>query len=248
MADDVAAAHDRLALMVVENLSVAAAFNLSYEELDEAQQRLFRRVGLHPGTDIDAWAAAALDGSDIADAQRRLAALYDHYLLTEPARGRYRLHDLIGEYARTLAARDDPASDQVQAIARLLDYYQHAAETADRHLTRTPAPVLPRPLLPPLMRLPRPPGWVPAPRGQPPQQCRSHARACPTVRKHWRGHGLNVPTCSPVLTMPPAPATTHGSLLSPLPWPLCSDTTAPGPMPSPATPQPFGPHSSSVIA
>ena len=35
-----------------------------------------------------------------------LAALYDHYLLTEPAHGRYRMHDVIREHARALAAAD----------------------------------------------------------------------------------------------------------------------------------------------
>ena len=45
--------------MAAENLSVAAAFGISYSDLTEDQQRLFRRLGLHPGPDIDAHAAAA---------------------------------------------------------------------------------------------------------------------------------------------------------------------------------------------
>ena len=90
---------DRLELMATENLSVAAAFNLSYEDLTPEQQRLFRRLGLHPGTDIDGYAAAALDGTGLAAARRGLEALYDQYLLTEPAQGRYRLHDLIRQAA-----------------------------------------------------------------------------------------------------------------------------------------------------
>jgi len=135
LAADLAAARDRLELMQAENLSVAAAFNLSYEDLTEAQKRLFRRLGLHLGTDIDAYAAAALDGTDLGIIRRNLDALYNQYLLTEPARGRYRLHDLIREHARALASRDDPESDRDQAIGRLFDYYQHSAETANRHLT-----------------------------------------------------------------------------------------------------------------
>jgi hypothetical protein len=35
--------------MATENLSVSAAFNMSYAELTSDQQRLFRRLGLHPG-------------------------------------------------------------------------------------------------------------------------------------------------------------------------------------------------------
>ena len=42
LAAELAAARDRLGLMVAENLSVAAAFGLSYGDLTEDQQRLFR--------------------------------------------------------------------------------------------------------------------------------------------------------------------------------------------------------------
>ena len=52
--------------MRAENLSVAAAFDLSYRDLTAGQRRLFRRLGLHPGPDIDAYAAAALDGTGLA--------------------------------------------------------------------------------------------------------------------------------------------------------------------------------------
>jgi tetratricopeptide (TPR) repeat protein len=140
LAEDLAAARDRLELMVTENLSVAAAFDLSYADLTAGQQQLFRHLGLHPGTDIDAYAAAALDGTSLAATRRALGALYDQYLLTEPGSGRYRLHDLIREHAHGLADREDTGSDRDQATGRLLDYYQHAAATADRHLTRYTRP------------------------------------------------------------------------------------------------------------
>jgi tetratricopeptide (TPR) repeat protein/DNA-binding XRE family transcriptional regulator len=139
-AAELAAAVDRLELMATENLSVAAAFNLSYADLTAGQQRLFRRLGLHPGTDIDGYAAAALDGTSLAAARRGLEALYDQYLLTEPAQGRYRLHDLIREHARALAERDDPDRGRDQATARLLDYYQHTAARADACLARQARP------------------------------------------------------------------------------------------------------------
>ena len=129
-AAELAAAVDRLELMATENLSVAAAFNLSYDDLTEDQQRLFRRLALHPGPDIDAYAAAALDGADLAASRRGLEALYDHYLLNEPAQGRYRPHDLIRAHAHALAVLLDSDSDREQATARLLDYYQHAAAHA----------------------------------------------------------------------------------------------------------------------
>ena len=111
-AAELTAAVDRLELLATENLSVAAAFNLSYADLTPDQQRLFRRLGLHPGPDVDRYAAAALGGTGLAAARRGLEDLYDQYLLTEPAQGRYRLHDLLREHARALAARDDPGPDR----------------------------------------------------------------------------------------------------------------------------------------
>jgi tetratricopeptide (TPR) repeat protein/transcriptional regulator with XRE-family HTH domain len=142
-AAELAATVDRLELLATENLSVAAAFDLTYDDLTRGQQRLFRRLGLHPGAEIDAYAAAALDGTPLAAARRGLEALYQQYLLTEPAPGRYRMHDLIREHARILASRLDPDDDREQATGRLLDYYQHAAARADAllaFLARAAAP------------------------------------------------------------------------------------------------------------
>jgi tetratricopeptide (TPR) repeat protein/transcriptional regulator with XRE-family HTH domain len=139
-AAELASARDRLELMATENLSVAAALDLSYTDLTEDHQRLFRRLGLHPGTDIDGYAAAALDGTGLAAARRGLETLYDHYLLIEPAAGRYRMHDLISEHTRALAHRLDPPRERDQATVRLLDYYQHTTALADALIARQTSP------------------------------------------------------------------------------------------------------------
>jgi tetratricopeptide (TPR) repeat protein len=131
LADELASTRDRLAAMQAEDVSVAAAFDLSYQDLTTGQQRLFRRLGLHPGAEIDAYAAAALDGTDLPAARRRMGELHDQNLIGEPTRGRYRLHDLLREHARALATADDAAGNQA-AIGRLLDYYLHTAMTASR--------------------------------------------------------------------------------------------------------------------
>jgi tetratricopeptide (TPR) repeat protein/transcriptional regulator with XRE-family HTH domain len=138
-ATDLAAAQDRLAPLRAENLSVAAAFDLSYRDLSGDQQRLFRRLGLHPGTDIDAYAAAALDDISLSAARAQLETLFDHYLLAEPARDRYRFHDLIREYARQLADTE-PAADRGDAVGRLLDYYLYTVDMASRQLCRGATP------------------------------------------------------------------------------------------------------------
>ena len=146
-AADFAAAQDRLAELAAGDRpgdpAVAAAFEMSYHDLPADQRRLFRRLGLHPGADIDAYAAAALAGVPFGRARRDLDALYTDHLIDEPGPGRYRLHDLIREYARALATRHDPADDRDRAIGQLLDYYQHTAQTADRHLIRHTRPGLP---------------------------------------------------------------------------------------------------------
>ena len=126
LAASLAAARDRLAAMRAENLSVAAAFDLSYADLAPARQRLFRRLGLIPGPSFDACTAAALDDITLDQARRGLEDLYDQHLITEPAPGRYLLHDLLREHARTLAAAGDPP-DSGAAAGRLLDYYLHTA-------------------------------------------------------------------------------------------------------------------------
>ncbi len=153
LAGDLAATAGRLELMRAENLSVAAAFDLSYADLTAGQQALFRRLGLHPGPAIDGYAAAALHGASLAAARRDLEGLYDHYLLTEPARGRYGMHDLLREHAAALAAAGD-AADADAAAGRLFDYYAHtaasAASAASQMESRTLAPVRPPPGRPPV--------------------------------------------------------------------------------------------------
>lgn len=154
LAAELGSARDhRLELMTAENVSVGAAFELSYEELPAAQQRLFRRLALHAGPEIECYAAAALSGAGLPAVRRGLGALYDHYLLEEAAPGRYRFHDLIGEHARALMA-GEPADERDVAVDRVLGYYMHAACAASTHLARR----TPEAAGPPPAALPRLPG------------------------------------------------------------------------------------------
>jgi transcriptional regulator with XRE-family HTH domain len=76
LAAELAGARDRLELMRTENLSVAAAFDLSYRNLTSGQRRLFRRLGLHPGPEIDGYAAAALANVSLSTARQQLEACH----------------------------------------------------------------------------------------------------------------------------------------------------------------------------
>lgn len=100
-------------------LAVSEVFEMSLRQLDPAQRRLFRLLGLVPGDDIDAYGAAALAGIPLGNARSLLEDLVDVHLLQEPAAGRYRMHDLLRQAARP----DDAAADPAPAISRLADYY-----------------------------------------------------------------------------------------------------------------------------
>ena len=123
----------RLAQMSADDVAVAAAFSLSYRKLPAARRRLFRRLGLHPGTDLETYAAAALDGVTPGEARRHLNELYHEHLLDQPLLGRFRMHDLIREFARSQGERD-PADDRARSFGRLVSYYTAGARAADRQL------------------------------------------------------------------------------------------------------------------
>ncbi|GAA0989516.1 BTAD domain-containing putative transcriptional regulator [Acrocarpospora macrocephala] len=123
----------RLSEIHAGNREITAAFELSFHELDEVHQRAFRLLGLHPGTDFTIESACALLQGDKATVEGVLDGLLDHHLIAEPQHGRYRFHDLIGEYARLLAGRE-PLAQRRQTLIRILDLYLFAADQADRLL------------------------------------------------------------------------------------------------------------------
>lgn len=135
LVDLVAETRASLLTLAAEKSSVAAAFGVSYRYLAGGQQRLFRLLGLHPGTTIDAHTAAVLAGSSVPEAGARLDALHGEGLLTEAGYRRYGMHDLIRRYAQDLGAAE-PAADRQRTLDRLLDYYQHAAWIAQGQLAQ----------------------------------------------------------------------------------------------------------------
>jgi DNA-binding SARP family transcriptional activator len=122
--------------------SVRAAFSWSYQGLTPAAAVLFRLLGLHPGSDIGAAAAASLAGRSVPAVRPLLAELTAAGLLAEPAPGRWTCHDLLRAYATEESARVDPVSTRAAATDRMLDHYTHSALAADHHLdpSRDPSP------------------------------------------------------------------------------------------------------------
>jgi DNA-binding SARP family transcriptional activator len=138
---------DRLAALQMDDdpeAAVHAAFDHSYTTLPDDAALLFRLLGLVPGTEITAPAAAALAGLSLQQANRLLDRLARGHLIVEHSRDRYTLHDLLRLYAADLAARDG-ALDRHAALDRLYDHYlsgaQFAATRLDLYASRLPVPV-----------------------------------------------------------------------------------------------------------
>jgi DNA-binding SARP family transcriptional activator len=148
LADLAAETRARLLSLTAERDSVAAALEVSWQQLDPAQQDFFRCLSLHPGTVTDGYAAAALGGVPIEAAVAHLDALHGEGLLTETGYRRYGMHDLVRRYAADRAAEGPPPAREA-AVGRVLDYYQHTADRAEallaRHERIGPAPVLAAP-------------------------------------------------------------------------------------------------------
>jgi DNA-binding SARP family transcriptional activator/tetratricopeptide (TPR) repeat protein len=139
LADLAAETRTSMLTLAAEKDSVAAAFAVSFQWLAPGQQRFLRSLGLHPGTTVDAYAAAALAGVSVPEAAGHLDSLHGEGLLAEAGYRRYAMHDLIRRYARDLATADS-AGDRERALERLLDYYQYTAAAASIRLARqTPA-------------------------------------------------------------------------------------------------------------
>ncbi|HEU5353248.1 MAG TPA: tetratricopeptide repeat protein [Actinocrinis sp.] len=131
--------HRRLATLADGDHDLRAVLDLSYLGLGERHRLLLRRLALLPGPDLDAFAVAALLGSDPVAAAGQLEDLVDHSLLIAHAPGRYRLHDLIRAYARALSDGDARAEREA-AVDRLLHYYAHTAQSASVPLACYPRP------------------------------------------------------------------------------------------------------------
>ena len=109
--------------------NVRTVFSLSYRHLPEAAARMFRLLGLHPGPDISAPAAATLAGVPLAEARAALRDLTRASLIIESAPGRYGFHDLLRAYAAEQAALRE-GRERREAIHRMLDHYLHTARRA----------------------------------------------------------------------------------------------------------------------
>jgi len=141
------AADDRLDTLEVdgdEETAVRAAFELSYRALPAEVRRVFRLLGLVPGPEVTAEAAAALAGTSPQRAARLLDRLAGAHLLdrrdgagsgSRAGSGeRYAFHDLLRLYAGERAREEDSEEERAAAGGRLADWYLSTVDAAARLL------------------------------------------------------------------------------------------------------------------
>ncbi|AUG78727.1 Transcriptional activator [Kitasatospora sp. MMS16-BH015] len=119
----------RLDELTSEGRGVAGALLLSYQSMPAEQRTAFRLLGHHPGRYLDAAEAAALLDTDVLTAEDVLEELVDVRLLEAREPGVYALHDLVRSFVQRVA-QAEKATEDGQAVRRLLDHYVLMAERA----------------------------------------------------------------------------------------------------------------------
>lgn len=126
----------RLDELRVGDRGVRASFAASYRALadsddpvDRTAAALFAQLGLLDWAELSVPVAAALADIPQPRARRALERLVDDHLLTSPAPGRYRTHDLLRVYARELG------KGAKEPVERALTCYLAAVEQATRRLS-----------------------------------------------------------------------------------------------------------------
>ncbi|MET9773008.1 tetratricopeptide repeat protein [Streptomyces sp. NPDC006367] len=105
---------------------------LRYTDQPEPARRLLRRLALAGRTSLGAAAAAALLATDEAEAARQLAALSRAGLIDHVRGSRYRLHDVVRDFARARLADEEEPGERAAAQERLIANYAELADSVLR--------------------------------------------------------------------------------------------------------------------
>jgi tetratricopeptide (TPR) repeat protein len=114
----------------VESDAVRTVFAWSYRALPEPAARLFRLLGLHPGAEFCAAAAAALAGCTPGQVRGPIDALIGAHLLEQTGPDCYQFHDLLRAFAMDQAHQEESDESQHEALHRVLSWYLHAGVSA----------------------------------------------------------------------------------------------------------------------
>ncbi|WP_308301102.1 MULTISPECIES: tetratricopeptide repeat protein [unclassified Crossiella] len=121
-----------------EGQGVRRAFDLSYRHLATDQQRVFRLLTAHPGPDLSTDLAQPLLDTNPRHTRHCLEALARAHLL-EPgsAYGRWRMHDLVRDYATEHGHARADSDHRETAVDRLLEHLHTKASAATGLLSTT---------------------------------------------------------------------------------------------------------------
>ncbi|WP_030056111.1 MULTISPECIES: AfsR/SARP family transcriptional regulator [Streptomyces] len=149
IAAELAPGGDQLAALGLDDApdtDLRSVFAWSYQALSPDAARLFRLLALHPGPEISLASAASTAGLSVERTRALARDLCEANMLTEHARDRYALHDLLHAYAVDLPA--DAVDDRPAALGRLLDHYAHSAAAANDEISTRREHVALEPALP----------------------------------------------------------------------------------------------------
>jgi tetratricopeptide (TPR) repeat protein len=127
------------------SVDMRGVFSWSYRAPSAPAARVFRLLGQHAGPDVATTAVASLTGLPGSEVGPLMAELVRAHLVTEPAPGRYGLHDLLRTYAMELAGSVEEGYERDAARRRILDHYAHTGYAAALLLSpqRVPVPLAP---------------------------------------------------------------------------------------------------------
>ncbi|HEU5268452.1 MAG TPA: tetratricopeptide repeat protein, partial [Jatrophihabitans sp.] len=158
-------------------LEIRSSIGLSYRSLPDSAKRLFRLIALPQIREFPGWAAAALLGCSLKDAEEILERLVDVQLISicegPGGEARYCIHDLIRVYAAERLLDTDPEPERAAALRRLLGGWLALAEEAHRIEYGGDYTILHGPAE--RFRLPE---WS------------ERGMDLPPIRQHWREHPL----------------------------------------------------------
>ncbi|NJP17537.1 AfsR/SARP family transcriptional regulator [Streptomyces thermoviolaceus] len=108
-----------------------SAFFWSYRLLTPEAARVFRLLGLHPGSDCSLAAVASLAGQEPRRIRPVMTELVRANLVSEHTPGRFSCHELLRAYGAELVRDHGVADERRTARRRMLEHYLHTAHAAD---------------------------------------------------------------------------------------------------------------------